>query len=163
MKLPIEELFEMQMELDDHIEAQHHLQYEDTTEKRILALQVELGELANETRCFKFWSLKPPSEKSVILEEYVDGLHFILSLGLDFGYRPGEMQQEYNGEDLTAGFLAMFEKVSSFHGVPNQDRYQTMFCTYIALGDLLGFMEEDIRVAYEEKNDKNHQRQDNGY
>ena len=31
----------------------------------ILALQVEIGELANETRCFKHWSNKGPSEKKL--------------------------------------------------------------------------------------------------
>lgn len=163
MELPIEKLISMQKELDGRIEAQHHLQLENTTEKRMLALQVELGELANETRCFKFWSLKPPAEKSVILEEYVDGLHFILSLGLDYGYRPGDAVQEYSGEDLTAGFLKMFGEVSSFHRQPSQNRYSAMFFIYMALGDLLGFTEKDIQAAYEEKNHKNHKRQDDGY
>lgn len=51
----------------------------------MLALLVEIGELANETRCFKYWSNKPASEREVILEEYVDGLHFILSIGIDLG------------------------------------------------------------------------------
>jgi dimeric dUTPase (all-alpha-NTP-PPase superfamily) len=41
-----------------------------------------MGELANEVRCFKFWSYKLPSEEKVILEEYVDGIHFITSLAI---------------------------------------------------------------------------------
>ena len=53
--------------------------------RKMLALLVEIGELANETRCFKYWSNKPASEREVILEEYVDGLHFILSIGIDLG------------------------------------------------------------------------------
>ncbi|HAQ08050.1 MAG TPA: dUTPase, partial [Bacillus bacterium] len=82
----IEKLFRMQKELDRHIELQHGLVEEDLFDRKILALLVELGELANETRCFKFWSLKPSSEKQVILEEFVDGIHFILSLGIECGF-----------------------------------------------------------------------------
>ncbi len=48
--------------------------------KRDLALTIELAELANETRCFKYWSSKGPSEREVILEEFVDSIHFLLSL-----------------------------------------------------------------------------------
>lgn len=163
MTFNIESLFAMQKELDERIEDQHQLHQENTTEKRILALQVELGELANETRCFKFWSLKPPAEKSVILEEYVDGLHFILSLGLVYDYRPDGRSQNDHDEDLTKAFLTMFETVSAFYRQPSQEQYNAMFFSYRHLGDLLHFSEEDIVKAYGDKNDKNHTRQDNGY
>lgn len=53
----LQKLFEMQRQLDEHIEQEHPRQEgEDRLAKKILALQVELGELANEWRGFKFWS-----------------------------------------------------------------------------------------------------------
>src|SRR5690625_2283374 len=52
----LEELFKIQAELDKRIVEKHGLQNEDLLDKKILALQVELGELANEWRGFKFWS-----------------------------------------------------------------------------------------------------------
>src|SRR5688500_20051556 len=55
----------------------------DVFREKCLALLVELGELANETRCFKFRSKKPRNDDSVLLEEYVDNRHFRLSLGLE--------------------------------------------------------------------------------
>ncbi|GAE45933.1 dimeric dUTPase [Mesobacillus boroniphilus JCM 21738] len=79
-------LFKMQKALDSHIESQHGLENEDLFDRKVLALLVEIGELANETRCFKFWSMKPSSERDIILEEFVDGVHFILSLGIECGY-----------------------------------------------------------------------------
>ena len=85
--MQLEKLFRVQQALDQHIEEKHELQNEDLFARKVLALLVELGELANETRCFKFWSIKPSSEKSVILEEYVDGIHFILSLGIECGFQ----------------------------------------------------------------------------
>ncbi len=68
------------------LQKEHDLQPKKIVKKKkMLALLVEIGELANETRCFKYWSNKPASEREVILEEYVDGLHFILSIGIDLG------------------------------------------------------------------------------
>lgn len=50
-------LFKAQQVLDAHIECEHPtLPNENRLNKRILALLVELGELANEWRGFKFWS-----------------------------------------------------------------------------------------------------------
>jgi dimeric dUTPase (all-alpha-NTP-PPase superfamily) len=84
--LNIAKLFMLQSELDSHIENEHPRQ-EGTSRhhEKVLALLVELGELANETRCFKFWSHKPASEKAVVLEEFSDGIHFLLSIGLENG------------------------------------------------------------------------------
>ena len=79
------QLFKLQKELDDRIAKEHDLQPKKLLKEKMLALLVEIGELANETRCFKYWSNKPASEREVILEEYVDGLHFILSIGIDLG------------------------------------------------------------------------------
>src|SRR5699024_10145097 len=76
-------LFEKQIELDAYITNNHDLSESNLFEQKILALFVELGELANETRCFKFWSMKECNAKSVILEEYVDNIHFLLSFGLE--------------------------------------------------------------------------------
>ena len=81
----LQQLFTMQKELDDFIEQTQNIQ-QDVFQEKGLALLVELAELANETRCFKFWSTKGPSAREVILEEYVDSIHFILSLGLLKGY-----------------------------------------------------------------------------
>lgn len=53
----LQNLFELQKQLDEHIYEDHPVQDgEDRLAKKILALQVELGELANEWRGFKFWS-----------------------------------------------------------------------------------------------------------
>src|SRR5690625_3503887 len=79
-------LFEMQQKLDTYIKDNHNLENENLFDKKILALLVELGEIANETRCFKFWSTKEPNSIDIILEEYVDNIHFLLSIGLEKGF-----------------------------------------------------------------------------
>ncbi|MBO1914929.1 dUTP diphosphatase, partial [Microvirga sp. 3-52] len=68
--MKLTKLFEMQTELDAFIQKQR-VTNENVFQSKGLALLVELAELANETRSFKFWSTKGPSDIEVILEEYV--------------------------------------------------------------------------------------------
>ena len=157
-------LFQMQKELDTKIEEQHGLKNTDLVDKKVLALLVELGELANETRCFKFWSLKPASSPQVILEEYVDGLHFILSLGLTLNFGTIIYNDASNkGESLTEQFLTIYEITSQFRETREEETYQVLFSTFIHLGELLGFEWEEIVKAYYSKNEVNHVRQQEGY
>ncbi|WP_345243542.1 dUTP diphosphatase [Pontibacillus salipaludis] len=160
-----ETLFKMQQQLDQRIETEHGLEQEDLFRKKVMALLVELGELANETRCFKFWSTKPPKEDEVILEEYVDGLHFILSLGLEKGYRYARQkgQQEVHQGGLTDQFHKVFGEIHLFQESPTDMHYQQLFETFLDLGVKLGFSEQSIQDAYYQKNEVNHQRQEDGY
>jgi len=160
-----QKLFAMQKGLDEHIQSNHQLQNEDLFDRKVLALLVELGELANETRCFKFWSLKSPSPRNVILEEFVDGIHFILSLGLELGF---DQESDFSAdvpvqESISGQFLAVFEQISRFRASRAQKDYQLLFQTYLDLGQQLGFSAEDIEKAYMEKNDVNYKRQEQGY
>ncbi|WP_449355634.1 dUTP diphosphatase [Virgibacillus natechei] len=156
-------LYSMQKQLDNYIEEKHDLLDKDVFQEKYLALLVELGELANETRCFKFWSTKPRNEKNVILEEYVDGTHFILSLGIEKGH-------QYEGKELgltvlneTEQFNHVFEACIVFKQDPTKANYVRLFESYLQLGELLGFTEADIQDAYLKKNEVNYVRQDQGY
>src|SRR5690606_36478239 len=82
----LKHLFELQAKLDERIYKEHPVQEgEDRLTKKILALQVEFGELANELpEVFKFWSNKKNNYEKA-LEELVDCLHFILSIGFELG------------------------------------------------------------------------------
>ncbi|GAB2570037.1 dUTP diphosphatase [Gracilibacillus alcaliphilus] len=156
-------LFEMQKELDQYIVTQHDLQNENVFDKKVLALLVEVGELANETRCFKYWSLKPASEKSVIAEEYVDGIHFILSLGLDLGVEAYQSKEWDTDQDETVLFHQIFQSITQLKAKQSLEAYQELFDTYVSLGQVLGFSPEDIKKAYMDKNKVNFERQNQGY
>ncbi|MFZ3576344.1 dUTP diphosphatase [Virgibacillus sp. DJP39] len=156
-------LFSMQKQLDSHIEEKHKLDKNDLFESKYLALLVELGELANETRCFKFWSQKGPSDQSIILEEYVDGLHFILSLGINKGYEYKSDGDYSSSRSATDQFNKLFSHCVLFHENPTHSNYTALFYNFLVLGDILGFNENSIVEAYELKNEKNYVRQEQGY
>ena len=156
-------LYTMQKQLDAYIEAQHDLSGRDLFKEKYLALLVELGELANETRCFKFWSVKPRSDQSVILEEYVDGIHFILSLGLEKGCRYVSEIIKPAKMDESGQFNRVYDLCSAFYREPTEENYNKLFESYLQLGALLGFDAQGVKDAYLKKNEINYERQNEGY
>lgn len=158
-------LFALQRELDDRIRREHQLTG-DYFSERLLALQVEVAELANETRCFKYWSLKPPSERSQILEEYVDGIHFLLSLGLTLGFRSFSFAEKLSKTkeiSVVDQFLNVYQCIAQLQVDRSEQTFETLVREYILLGFMLGFSEQEIEMAYIEKNEINHVRQEQGY
>ncbi|MBY0222388.1 dUTP diphosphatase [Mammaliicoccus sciuri] len=161
--MKLHQLFEMQKALDAYIQANH--QQAETFNERGLALLVELSELANETRCFKFWSTKGPSADEVVLEEYVDSIHFLLSLGIEKGFDdldewPTSDELE---RDLTQLFLQTGQSIYKFLDDLTFDNYKDVWMRYGALAKTLGFTEQQIIQAYIDKNEENYARQRNGY
>jgi dimeric dUTPase (all-alpha-NTP-PPase superfamily) len=166
MNVKIEKLFSMQNELNTRIVKEHNLENVSLSDQRRLAFLVELGELANETRCFKYWSKRPASEKEVILEEYVDGLHFVLSIGLELDFTEIELPNEVkltekmDKIELNHLFLSLYQWGSK--SLPKQEFY-LFLNEFLGLGVKLGFSFQEIEAAYFEKNAVNHKRQDSGY
>ncbi|WP_110927364.1 dUTP diphosphatase [Bacillus massiliglaciei] len=160
----VAKLMEMQKALDRHIETKHGLGEEDLLDRKILALLTEVGELANETRCFKFWSQKGPSEKEIIAAEYVDGIHFILSIGLELGLQP-EVPSVFSMEvrSQTEQFLQVFHSIVKLRESKSSGDYQAVFGEYLRLGKMLGFSAAEIEEAYVSKNEVNYERQKKGY
>lgn len=164
-------LFDKQDMLDAHIAAEHPPQEgEDRLGKLILALNVELAELAQETRCFKYWSVDQTMRRGKALGEFVDVLHFILSIGNHTGHANAWIAtahqnhiSQYIRKDEVMQFNALFGHVSRF-GILNDDYgYCAMVYTFLILGEMLGFTDKEIVEAYEAKNRENHARQERGY
>lgn len=159
----LSELFELQQKLDDRIREQHNLEGVSLLSKKILALNVEIGELANETRCFKYWSDKKPSDKNVILEEYVDCLHFILTIGLEKNFTDVVVESKNFDYTLIESFSNLYIDINDFIVCSTMDHYITLFEDFLSLGKNLGFSDSDIEEGYIRKNNINHKRQDEGY
>jgi len=160
-------MYSLQRTLDRRIEESHGLLKEDLFQKKLLALLVELGELANETRCFKFWSTKDASPREVLLEEFVDGIHFVLSLGIVKGFdqemKEIPQQPEEVENSLTEQFLLLYDEIGKFGQSQSKSDYENVIRSFFKLGRMMNFSEEDIFNAYLAKNEVNHKRQDEGY
>src|SRR5699024_11677065 len=124
---------------DHYIMENHQLHNQDLFNVIMLAHLVELGELANETRCFKFWSEKEASLDSVIVEEFVDNIHFLLSLGLETGYRFSEIVVLTDKQTVTNQFIDVFNKALCFYKEQTEEAFLSLFQVFLQLGKKLGF------------------------
>ncbi|AYF06305.1 dUTPase [Bacillus mobilis] len=189
-------LFEIQAGLKERIGYKE----KDKFSKMMLAMLVEFMECANEWQGFKYWKKNcasktsttsvcgcvmcehhsVPNDKNPLLEEYVDGLHFVLETGLELLEADHIMAlpKELSPDDIPAfnrcktipeQFKNLIRSVLDLEdevedGTEYMDSsYESLFEGYLNLGQLLGFTEEQIETAYMEKNKVNHQRQDDGY
>jgi dimeric dUTPase (all-alpha-NTP-PPase superfamily) len=116
-------------------------------------------------------------EINPLLEEYADCLHFILEIGLELlerkfiTYLPDKAEAVHKWIKLETTdqfkqiiWVALKVEIA----VSNQPEhvfleYGCLFSDYLALGEKLGFTEEQIIEAYYVKNQINHQRQEEGY
>lgn len=163
MKIKINDLQEIQNSLDSRIFALHNTSRIETRADRVLALLVEVGELANETRCFKYWSLRAPSESSVIFEELSDVVHFALSLGIDIQFDDAFIEYDGVSASLNDQFHNLYQTINTFSTTNLRENYRELLVTIFNLAHSLGLDGEGIRTMYLLKNEKNHLRQDNNY
>lgn len=163
MKFTFDDLYTQQEDLDQYIFDNHGLDRYQTLLDRMLALLVELGELANETRCFKFWSVTPPSKQEIIAGEFVDGIHFLLSLGIDLGDDSESIESLEIQGDMTDQFLAVYEAIVALTKQFDVKHYHRAFALFLGIADKLGLDEKQIKEYYNQKNQTNHKRQENNY
>lgn len=131
-------------------------------DKMRIALFVELGELMNELPTyFKHWKKTAVDNKEKALEEYVDCLHFAVSL-LNY-YEKFDHKYYYHPEyddcknDSDTSLDEELEFVFKFAG--SAISIESLFI----LGNQFGFTWNEIYNAYLKKNKINHERQDGGY
>lgn len=212
------QLYAQQAKLEVKISEKHPRQNgEDRLNKKFLALLVELSELANEWRGFKFWSdnQQPRRAKAVecslccgttdmnyeavqeaaegnggheyipceaceatgveriknpLLDEYVDCLHFLLSIGFDLhiisdNQARAILDKAKDGliyDTFESIFLELYELFVEVSW-KEMHTYLNAMTMFLGLGMELGFTLEEIEQAYYNKNKVNFERQENGY
>lgn len=114
------------------------------------AYRVELGELLQEWKQFKFWKInKGEIDRDKMLEEWADCMHFALSLFI----------QEEIEEDISeyCSYLETYEIIERCFNL-----YFVLENT-LALGLKLGYTLEELEQAYWKKNKINWKRIEGGY
>ena len=122
--------------------------------KNKLELLVEIGELADETRYFKYWSNKP-IDLELVKEEYADCIimtfYFfnIMNVKLDEEFSKIE---EYDKIDI---FGRLYKLASDFYYNDDKDLIKEIFVTIINLGYLIGLNDDIVINACIKKINKN--------
>ena len=146
------DVYEANKELDKMFD--NEFKDSEMIKKNKLELLVEIGELANETRYFKYWSNKEVN-LDLVKEEYADCLIMILyffnilNINLDEDFIEIE---EYDKVDI---FARLYKLASEFYYDNNKELIKEVFVTLINLGYLIGFTNEDIIKTSLSKINKN--------
>ena len=142
------ELYEKNNELDELFLST----YGDTEEianKNILELLVELGEFANETKVFKYWSIKKPKDIDTVLEEAADCMLMIMYFCHRIDMDISKIKLNYFEEDPTSIFIRLFDECSELKGDMTESKLATILNDMISIVKACGYSEEDfIRVCF---------------
>ena len=161
----IKKMLEVQKELDKANMKKSGLN-EYPLEMVQTAYRVELGELLQEWKQFKFWKInKGEIDRDKMLEEWADCMHFALSL--DYNNYPLNSTDHYN--EILINHLEKFIK-----NIETWDIYLILnSCFYVGkvkilentlkLGLKLGYTLEELEQAYWRKNKINWGRIEGGY
>ncbi|AKX33890.1 dUTP diphosphatase [Spiroplasma litorale] len=158
-------LSKKQEELDEYIMTSKKLSLnEEIDNNKIIALIVEISEFINECRAFKYWSNKPSSDKSIVLEEFVDSLHFIISIGNDIVFNFSNYKYNaWDKKDINYWSIEMYKSIMSFQGFRSHKNYSSLLNTFMNCMNILDFSSDDVLNSYNKKNETNFKRQDNNY
>lgn len=115
----------------------------DIIEKNKLELLVELGELANESKCFKYWS-KKEANRELVLEEYADTLLMVFYFFNQFNISLDEEFPRENNYDIVNEFMDLFNLISRLKDEYTKDLIKEIFVNMLRLGTLLGFSIDEI-------------------
>lgn len=140
----LEKLYEFQNKLDKDMQKRLDVQGKLLLSQKLLALQVKIGELANETQCFKFWMSKKAPARRKILNKYIECIYFILSIGIEKGFTETEFAVKEVEYELTEQFLNLFIDMNDFMVCSSKDHYVTLMEDLLGLSLGFGFSQDDI-------------------
>lgn len=175
-----------QNDFDQQVIASHGIQWTDEEYFRntLVALDIELSEFANEAQWFKVWKKDKQINQEKLLEEYIDALHFMLSIanqknfegfmsiyidaieelresGFDGGLNGIYLELKHNLLRMTEAddgqeFVLKYAK--------SEYSFKMSWYLFIAIGMIgFDFTIEQIETAYFQKMNINKKRQKNGY
>lgn len=156
-------IFPKQKELDNHIYKKHDIKKEDIFHQKTWAFISELVECMDEfDRLYKYWKENTKMDKEKGLEEYVDIQHFAHSLAIDCGLDQFEYIPTHS-QDIVKLCIGIVNNAAVLSVTKDKKQARSLLNNVIKLGYQLGFTEDDVLNAYDDKNEENHARQENGY
>lgn len=122
----------------------------DIYAKNCLEILAELGEFVNETKIFKYWSLKKPDRIKVLLE-YADIITMCLYFYREFDLDIDDSYIHINSNSIIEVINYLYQKMSLLMENKSKDLIKNIFYNVLYTGELLGLKEEEIINAIDKK------------
>lgn len=142
--LNIKDIYKETKHLDELFALQYDIRSQEIIKKYKLELLVEFGELANETRCFKFWSTRQTGDKEKVLEEYIDCLFMILYFCNITNVSLEEEFPVVEEKDIITTFLTLYEYGSDLSKNLERETIKKLLVEILYLASLLDFTLDDL-------------------
>ena len=113
--------------------------------QKILSFLHDLSEVALESRCYLFWEKEEPVNHQQLLENYLEGLTMLMSIGyelrIDTIKNHTEIPNHLSLEDL---FLKIYQSMMNVSSTYSSQDYQNTIDDYFSLGFQLGIDLDEI-------------------
>ena len=133
-------------------------------EKNCLELIVEICELCNESKCFKYWTIKKPDRK-LLLEEYADCLSMVFYMFNYYGIEEFDLVDIELSDDIVILFNEIIRMCTMLMDEDNvnEELLMKIFTYLYHIGKLLGIDDREILDACYMKLGKNIERLNSDY
>lgn len=169
--LNTEEHYKKQIHLKQLISEKHEIPFTPIEHIQYLqmAIMVELGELANETRVFKYWSTDREPRKIKVKEEFADVYTFALEIGL---YMDISKNTRFTIRKTDDSVMDAFKRVykianeninESWNLRECQNYFNRLMTSVLRIASVVGISEEELDKEFYKKNKINIERQLNNY
>ena len=158
------EYYQRNKHLDKMYEEKYGNNDDKIYEKNCLELIVEICELANESKCFKYWTIKK-TDRKLLLEEYADSLSMVFYM---FNYYNVE-EFDLVDIDLSDDIVILFNEIIRMCTLlmdednVNEELLMKIFTYLYHIGKLLGITDKEILDACYMKLGKNIERLNSDY
>ena len=123
---------------------------EDIYRKNCIEFLVELGEFVNETKVFKYWSIKKPDKEKMLLE-YADTITMCLTFYRELGLEIDDRYLHIDETDILKVINYLYQKISLLLNNLSEELIKDIFYNLLYLGELLEISEEETLNAICEK------------
>lgn len=154
----LSKVFEKQWVLDQHYKSHPQILLDYSFDKKLIAFFVEIAEFLNEIEVFKYWKItKKHDNKLKILEEFVDGLHFLASIGLELNYQAFEFRWEVSSQSFVELIKELYLQYAYFLNSKDktEEQYRKIAITFFQIVINLGFSAKEVLQAFTLKNQLN--------
>lgn len=144
-----QEIYLENQKLDEIFESTYE-NVSDYYEKNCIEFLVELGEFVNESKVFKYWTIKKPNQEN-LLAEFADTITMTLPFFRLLNLKLEEPIKHLDSNNILEIVNFLFLKGTELMYNLNEELIKTIFSNLLYLANLLNLKEEDIIKAIEEK------------
>lgn len=134
----------------DDIFLEKYCNDQDIFKKNCIEILVELGEFINETKVFKYWSIKKPN-KELVLEELADVITMVLYFYNVLNIDIDEISTHLNNKNIIEVLNYLYAQMSKLMTNSTKELVIDIFNNLIYVSQLLNIKEEEILNAINQK------------